>query len=1115
MTSVDPRPASSPGLSASASLSSASLSSGPIPSAPSMNEPSVHASTTESAPTDLYWRSLGQLEQAAADPSAAAAEVAREFPDDIADAPDEVSRRGFLSAVAASVALAGLTSCRKPVTKILPFNKRPEGFKPGLPQQYATTLVRGGRGIGVLVKSSDGRPTKIDGNPAHPSSLGGTDMRLQAELIQLYDPARSRRAVRPLAAATGDGHDAAHGEHGHRPAPAPDVWAEFHDWMEQTAAKEIANKQGEGLHVLMPPTSSPSVLAAIARIKSATYPKARFHHWHALHHDTELAGAQLAFGKPVATHPDFAKADVVVALDCDFLGADGNNLRHSRQWAEARRAPAPGKKLSRLYAVESTYTVTGTAADHRFRTKSGDVAAVAFALAKALAVGASSELDQELSAHPPAQFDRAGKKWVEIVARDLQLARGRSLVVVGPRQPAVVHAIVHAINHALGNVNQTVRHTAVPEGLAQSAVASIQELAVAIEKGTCSLLVCLGTNPAYDAPAELRFADLLRDKKGMTVVHVGSHVDETARLCDWHLPLAHDLESWGDACAHDGTVSMQQPLVAPLHGGVSVLEFLGYLNQDPNYQDLVAARDTTFGYGLVKGYWQGRVQAADFATQWWPRALHEGFVEGTALANEAATFQAAPVAAAVKAHPKTTGIEVVLRGCFKMADGRYATNSWMQEIPEPVTKLSWDNAALISLATARQLDVENGDSLTIEATVKGATVQVQAPAWIVPGHADESITLSLGWGRDLPDAKVGHRTGCNAYPLREAGQWILTGCKVGRGTTHHDLVTTQEQGTMAGRAIVRETTAAAYQADPRWAPKMSPLDQAAALHGHTEAQAAKSLWVERGYMLGKNSPDPEVRKSPYQWGMVIDLNACTGCSACMVACVAENNVPMVGKIQVRRNREMFWLRTDRYFSSRAVGPNASRDDLLSAAEDPQVANMPVPCMQCENAPCESVCPVAATTHSPDGLNDMVYNRCIGTRYCSNNCPYKVRRFNYLDFIGNAPDTKRMAFNPDVTVRSRGVMEKCTYCVQRINGGRITAKLTGKKVGEGENDVHVTTACAQACPTQAITFGNLLDANSSVAKLARLDLNYGLLSELNTKPRTTYLGRVRNPNPELA
>jgi len=379
------------------------------------------------------------------------------------------------------------------------------------------------------------------------------------------------------------------------------------------------------------------------------------------------------------------------------------------------------------------------------------------------------------------------------------------------------------------------------------------------------------------------------------------------------------------------------------------------------------------------------------------------------------------------------------------------------------------------------------------------------PAWIVPGHADDSVTINLGWGRKLPEScKVAKETGFNAYVLRDGGKWILAGAQVGRGQGRYDLVTTQEQGTMAGRAIVREASAKTNAADPRWAQKMSPLDMAAALQGKTEKDLNKSLWTER---YDPSRKDPEVMKSPYQWGMVIDLNACTGCSACMVACVAENNVPMVGKIQVRRNREMFWIRTDRYFGSKS-------NDKLNAAEDPQVSHMPVPCMQCENAPCESVCPVAATVHSPDGLNDMVYNRCIGTRYCSNNCPYKVRRYNYLDYVGNVPDTKRMAFNPDVTVRSRGVMEKCTYCVQRINGARINAKLTGKKVGEAAGDVQMTTACAQACPTQAITFGNLLDVNSGVAKLAKLDLNYGLLSELNTKPRTTYLGRVRNPNPEL-
>ncbi len=1080
-----------------------------VPAQPVMND------------TPTYFRSIGELENSAEFQSM----LAREFPEGITEAPDDVSRRGFLGAVAASVALAGLTSCRKPVTKILPFNKRPEGYKPGLPQTYATTLLRHGIGIGVLVKSSDGRPTKIEGNPDHGSSLGGSDLQLQAELLQLYDPGRSRHARGLPETHTDDGHGGGHGHHAepkHAKLSAA-AWAKFDAWFQspQGALASLSVKQGEGLHVLMAPTTSPTVLATIARIQGGSLPKARFYTWSAVHADAELAGAQMAFGRPVATHHDFSKADVVVSLDSDFLATDGNNLRSARQWAETRRAPdakamkAAGKKLSRLYVVESSYTTTGTAADHRFRTKSGDIPAVAFALAKALGVGAGSELEAALGKHAPASFEKNGKKWVEILARDLQSARGRSIVTVGPRQPAAVHAIVHAINQALGNIGTSVTYTAVPAGISGNAVGQIQELATALGKGSVDTLVCLGTNPVYDAPADLKFGELLATKKAKTTIHVGLYDDETGALCDWHFPLAHDLESWGDARGHDGTVSMQQPLIAPLHGGVTALEFLAYLNQDAGWENLLAARDTTFGYELVKAHWQTASGAADFATGWWPKALHEGLVAGTQLAAESPSLNLGAIKAGVDGYTRPTGMEVVLRPCAKMGDGRYANNSWMAEIPEPLSKLSWDNAAHISMATAKQLNVENGDMLNLAAN--GA--QIQVPAWIVPGHADESVTLHLGWGRNLPDTcKVAKGAGFNAYPLRTRGaQWILTGAQVGRGEGKHQLVCTQDHGTMVGRALVRETTAAKNEADPRWAPKMSPLDRAAALHDQQEKDLNKSLWTERGYLQGAASRDAEVRKSPYQWGMVIDLNACTGCSACVVACVAENNVPMVGKIQVSRNREMFWIRADRYFSSQADGKPKSQqtlDEKLAMAEDPQVANMPVPCMQCENAPCESVCPVAATMHSPDGLNDMVYNRCIGTRYCSNNCPYKVRRYNYLDYIGNAPDTKRMAFNPDVTVRSRGVMEKCTFCVQRINGGRIQAKLAGGKVGDGPSDVRVTTACAQACPTEAITFGNILELSGKVAKLKGLDLNYGLLSELNTKPRTTYLGRVRNPNPEL-
>jgi molybdopterin-containing oxidoreductase family iron-sulfur binding subunit len=1070
--------------------------------------PTSHETPVADTNGTTYFRSLGELENSPEFQRI----LASEFPEGITEAPDEVSRRGFLGVVAASVALAGLTSCRKPKTHILPFNKRPEGFKPGIAQHYATVLTRDGYGIGVVVKSNDGRPTKIDGNPGHPSSLGGSDLQLQAELLQLYDPGRSR-APRNAHSAM-HAHDGGHGAHADHEV---DVWGEFYGWWDEKA-KELTVKQGEGLHIVLPPHSSPTLQAAVARMKAGGLAKARIHTWSPLNRDNERAGAQLVFGKAVATHFDFANADVVVSLDSDFLATDGNHLRNARAWAQTRKEPVPGKKLSRLYVVESTYSTTGTAADHRFRTKAGDIAGVAFALAKALGAGSGSELAAALDAHSPAAFEKHGKKWVEVIAKDLQAAGGRCVVVAGPRQPASVHAIVQVINHHLGAVGKTVSHTALPEAMQGSRVASLQELRTAIDQGTCDTLVFLGTNPVYDGPADLKFGELLQTKKPKTTIHVGAYDDETGRLCDWHFPLAHELECWGDARAHDGTVSIQQPLILPLHGGVSALEFLGFLNQDPNWESLAAARDGMFGFELVQSHWRSTIGTADFDTNWWPRALHEGLVAGSEFARESVAPNPGAIASAVRSYSRVPGIEIVLRACPKMGDGRYANNSWMQELPDPLTKLSWDNAALVSMATAQQLGVANGDMLGI--AVSGA--QLQIPAWILPGHADESITIHLGWGRSLPaSCKVaqsgpnGQGAGFNAYTLRTtAAQWIVTGANVAKSSGSHPLVCTQEHGTMVGRAIVRETTAQKNAADPRWAPKLSPLDQAASLHGKTEADAAKSLWVER-YDPRRN--DPEVKKSPYQWAMVIDLNACTGCSACVAACVAENNIPMVGKVQVARNREMFWIRADRYFSSRADGKPRqaqSLDEKMALAEDPQVANMPVPCMQCENAPCESVCPVAATMHSPDGLNDMVYNRCIGTRYCSNNCPYKVRRYNYLDYVGNVPDTKRMAFNPDVTVRSRGVMEKCTYCVQRINGGRIQAKLSGKKVGEGKDDVRVTTACAQACPTEAISFGNILEPTSRVAQQRALDLNYGVLSELNTKPRTTYLGRVRNPNPEL-
>jgi molybdopterin-containing oxidoreductase family iron-sulfur binding subunit len=1103
-----------------------------------MSDPTVSGPVSEPAQGAIYWRSLAQIENSPEFQQI----VASEFPEGITEAPDAVSRRGFLSAVAATVALAGLTSCRKPKTLILPFNKRPEGFKPGLPQTYATTLTRGGFGVGVLVKSSDGRPTKIEGNPFHPSSLGGSDARLQAELLQIYDPGRSaaatvseeakrylhgllakdasssadaKRLIAELGLDAGAGHggEAApehEGEHGADSGSA--VYEAFgRAW--EDLAKQLASpaKRGAGLHILLPATSSPALQAMIARTKDS-FPEVRFYAWDPIHRDEELAGAQAAFGKPVATHVDYEKASVVVSFDSDFLALDGNNLRNARKWAETRRAPKPGAPLSRLYVFESCYSTTGTAADHRFRMKGGEVAAAAFALAAELGVGAQGDLASATAAH------KSAARWAGAIAKDLQASRGRCAVVAGPRMPAAVHAVVHAINQALDNFGKTVTFTALPEELAKSSVAGIKDLAAALQQGQVEVLACLGTNPVYDAPADLQFGRLLRERKARHTIHLGLHRDETGRLCDWHFPIAHELESWGDARAHDGTVSLQQPLVAPLYGGMSVLEMLAFLAQQPASDQLEKARDTTYGFELLRAQWKTAAgNPADFDA-WWRKALHEGMVPDTAYAPEPVALDAGGVAKAVRAFAKQDGFEIGLRPCPKMWDGRYGNNSWMQELPDPLTKLTWDNAALIGPKTARDKGVQNGDLLSI--TVGGQSLQI--PAWILPGHAEDCATIFLGWGRSLPEeCRVARgtddrgTTGFDAYALRTTGaQWLLAGTATRAGGSH-PLVCTQDHGTMAGRAIVRETTYDHYKEDHDWAPKMSPLDRSARVHGKTEKDVDKSTWLDR---FDPARGEQDVALSPYQWGMVIDLNACTGCSACVIACVAENNIPMVGKTQVAHNREMFWIRADRYFASRSTTMSekeAKLGDKLEALDDPQVANMPTPCMQCENAPCESVCPVAATTHSADGLNDMVYNRCIGTRYCSNNCPYKVRRFNFLNYLGDVPETKKMAFNPDVTVRSRGVMEKCTYCVQRINGGRIEAKLHDKKVGDGPLDVHVVTACAQACPTQAITFGNIRDEQNHVAQLRQSPLNYGVLSDLHTKPRTTYLGRVRNPNPNLA
>ena len=1071
-----------------------------------------------------YFRSLEQLAETPEYRELAG----REFPDGAAEWSPDLSRRHFLNLVAASVALAGLQGCRKPVQHIVPFGVRPEGYSQGVPVHYASAFVAGGYGYGTLVRSNDGRPTKVEGNPAHPATLGAANQYMQADVLNLYDPARSRHPVKKGSLPVVLEHAGGHGGDAHGAAPATDpiaaAWAEFEAFFAPLCKQLRAEKQGEGTRFLLEPTTSPTQNAWIAKAQSVL-PKAGFHFFTPLHRDHVVAGSKLAFGHALEAHHLLDKADCVLALDSDFLALDVDALATARRYAKKRKITEPGQQVARLYVVESTYSVTGASADHRFRVPASRITDVALALAAELLgklgagfEGLGDDLRAALKFHGEHGFKTAaGKDWVAAVAKDLLANKGKSCVLAGVRQPPLVHALVHALNSALGNQGQTVVYTQTDPGLAIEQTQSIQELAAAIDGGKVETLFCLGTNPVYHAPADLDFASKLAKVK--TVVHLGLHYDETARLATWHVNQAHDLESWGDIRAYDGTISAIQPLIAPLYDGKTAGELLAR----------ISGVEKASSYDLVRSHWKSALRMTNFEADW-TKALHDGVVAGTAAeVVKQVGVSSAALAKAVAAHARTAALgaanlEITFHQDARLEAGRFSNNAWMMELPDPLSKLTWDNAALISLETAKALGVGNHDMLRI--ALDGRSLEV--PVWILPGQADWSIALMLGYGRTLthehaiarsrPEDEVAHG-GFNTFALRTTkAQWIASGGSVARTGAVYQLAPTQDHGALEGRPLLREGTAAEFQKNPEFAYLMSPLARKAKLEmkreaahggGHGETTHAPkeitedtllvSLWEEQKYA------------GDYQWAMVIDLNSCIGCNACVVACQAENNIPTVGKKQVLRNREMHWIRIDRYFggldgkAEKIGGLNG-----LALAAEPSAAQMPVPCMQCENAPCEAVCPVNATTHTPDGLNDMAYNRCVGTRYCSNNCPYKVRRFNFLGYTNRYPETIKMANNPDVTVRSRGVMEKCTYCVQRITAGRLAAKTQGRLAKDGE----ITPACGQTCPTQAITFGNLVEKDSRVNQLRKSKLNYAMLGDLNVKPRTTYLAKIRNPNPEL-
>ena len=988
-----------------------------------------------------YWRSLEEV----AETPEFKEFLHREFPQNASEWLDPVGRRGFLKLMGASMALAGVSACtRQPEEAIVPYVRQPEELVPGKPLFYATAMPFAGSGVGLLVESHEGRPTKIEGNPDHPSSLGATDLFAQAAILGLYDPDRSQvlthlGEIRPFEA--------------------------FALAIRQVLDAQQGS-QGSGIRVLSETVASPTLASQIDEFL-ARFPRAKWIQWEPFGRHNVRAGSRLAFGEYVDAKYSFEMADVILSLDADFLCTGNGALTHSRAYASRRRLEGDRSQRIRLYSVESSPSNTGTRADHRLLLRASDIGAFARAVAAQLGVAGVTG----------GSAPESAQAWLGPLVKDLQDARGRSLVVPGEGQPADVHALAHAMNDALGNVGSTVVYTQTVETHPTDQRAGLAELVNEMNAGTVSLLLILGGNPVYTAPSDLNFAGAM-DKVPLRASLSQFH-DESAALCHWHIPETHFLEMWSDVRGHDGTVSIVQPLILPLYNGRSVHEVVSTLS----------AAGVRSGYDIVRSYWSsqrgggpvpvapepaigslaplpGTAAPSPFDKEW-PRWLHDGVVPDTAFEPKVVTLQAGAVGSAPAAAP--AGLEVVFRPDPSVYDGRFVNNGWLQELPKWLTKLTWDNAALLSPGTADRLNLVSGDLVD----VKQGSNTLRIPIWLAPGHAADTITIHLGYGRERA-GRIGTGIGFSVNALRTTAAYdILTGVQVTKTGDSYDLVSTQDHWSLEGRNLVRVATVAQFQQDPDFAAKQE----------HQPLAGKLSMFEPRKY-------------EGYAWGMAIDQNVCTGCNSCVVACQAENNVPVVGKSQVANGREMHWLRVDRYYSG----------DL----ENPDTYHQPMPCQQCESAPCEVVCPVAATTHSDEGLNDMVYNRCVGTRYCSNNCPYKVRRFNFLLYSDWDTSSFKLARNPDVTVRSRGVMEKCTYCVQRINLARVAAKLEDRQIRDGE----VLTACQSACPTEAIVFGNINDPQSAVSRLKASPLNYPLLAELNTRPRTTYLAIVRNPNTEL-
>jgi MoCo/4Fe-4S cofactor protein with predicted Tat translocation signal len=968
-----------------------------------------------------YWRSLEEL---AGSPDFQEM-LHREFPRGASEWLDSASRRGFLKLMGASLAMAGMTACTKqPLEQIVPYVRQPEEVVPGRPLFFASAFTLGGYASPVLVESHLYRPTKIEGNDRHPASLGGTDIFSQASILGMYDPDRSQTITY-----LGDVR----------------TWGDLVNAMRGPLSVQ-KSLQGAGIRMLTPTISSPT-LADQLRAFLKLYPEAKWHVYEPINRDNVLEGAKMAFGQPVETRYDFEKADAILSLDADFLYAGfPGSARYIRDFAR-RRNPESGA-MNRLYVVESAPSSTGARADHRLPVR----AAAIESLVRACSMMLGDDVD-------PSMVLDDQRKFLEAVVKDLKGHRGSGVVIAGDHQPAVVHAFVHAINQALGNIGQTVFYTDPVDANPVNQTESLKDLVADMRGSKVDLLIILGGNPAYDAPADLGFAAALQSTNIPLRLHLGLYQNETAELCQWHVNEAHYLEAWGDARAYDGTVSIVQPLIAPLYDGRSGYELVSMLSGQPQAK----------GHEIAQAYWKTQHSGADFDT-FWRKSLHDGWIEGTAFAPKQVGLKPAGFPGTATVDQKA--IEINFRRDPSIYDGQFANNGWLQELPKPMNKMTWDNPAMVGPAMAERLGLKSEDVVELELNGK----KIRVPVWVQVGHADHSVTVFLGWGRRRA-GRVGTGTGFDMYQLRfSATPWFTSGLAIRKTGDTYKLATTQGYQTMdtpvGSRPLVRTATIEEYHQEPDFAKEEEP-------------SAELTLYKPYPYA-----------SEPYAWGMAIDMNACVGCNNCILACQSENNIPVVGKEQTVRGRHMHWLRVDAYYQG-------DRDN-------PKAYFQPVPCQQCENAPCEVVCPVGATVHSSEGLNDMVYNRCVGTRYCSDNCPYKVRRFNFLLFQDWDTPQLKMMRNPDVSVRSRGVMEKCTYCIQRINQHRIDSEREDRKIQDGE----LQTACQQSCPANAIVFGNINDPNSQVSKWKAQSRNYSLLADLNTRPRTTYLADIRNPNPEL-